>query len=98
MAYSTPFTPGVTKAYRAVGIGVFDVHVSVAGSYASTVGTMRLLYATPPTAYSVPFTTPTASRYRAVGMDAFVVHVSVAGSYASTVAKYRCGSAYPPMA
>src|SRR6266576_1444025 len=98
MAYSTPFTPGVTKAYRAVGIGVFDVHVSVAGSYASTVDTMRFPDARPPTAYRVPFTTPRARSKRSVGMDAFVVHVSVAGSYASTVAKYRCGSAYPPMA
>src|SRR5258706_181030 len=57
----------------------FVVHVSLAGSNASTVAfasSVPILGLQPPTAYSTPFTTPLARRDRLVGMGAFVVQAS----------------------
>jgi hypothetical protein len=46
-----PFTALLVRAYRAVGMGVFVVHVSVAGSYSSTVFTPLPKLTSPPIAY-----------------------------------------------
>src|SRR6266566_1893314 len=90
-------TASPANGRRAVGIDVFVPHVSVAGSYASTVAKVLPGASLPPTAYRTPLIAATLAHCRAVGIDVFVPHVSVAGSYASTVAK-RPPAYSPPTA
>src|SRR5437667_3336158 len=95
-----PFTTPAAGEWRAVGIGDFVVHVSVARSYASSVARYTPLQsAIPPTTYMIPFTTPTATWLRAVGIGCFVCHCLIEGSYASTT-EYLIGQAdvAPPTA
>src|SRR5258707_186883 len=81
-----PFTTPTPNPQRAVVIGAPVVHVSVAGSYTSTVAAgFQLAASMPPTAYSLPFTLPAARPTRAAGRGALVVHAPPAGSYISTV-------------
>ena len=78
-AKTTPLTTPTPTQHRGVGIEATVVHVSVGGSYASTVLTTLVAFA-PPTAYKMPFTTAAPTYARAVDIGAFVVQVFVAGS------------------
>jgi len=86
MAYIFPFTALVDKALLAVSMSAFLVHVSVAGSYSSTIGVRfkspRII--NPPIAYIFPSTAQADNQNLEVGTSAFFSHVSVAGSYSYT--------------
>src|SRR4051794_20134478 len=98
MAYRLPLpAPATLRSERAVGMFALVVHVSVAGSYSSTVPTGPPAY--PPMAYTLPLGAAATPRaYRAVGMGALAIHVLMAGSYSSPVGTVAPAAVSPPMA